>query len=235
MLSPHLVPDVFIRHIALALIARLLQIERFVNVEVPHVIRALTPPVERTHMHFKSCFNKSVLKLSLATVFTLAGAGFSGYSFAADATATASGTVIAPIAIAKATDLSFGKFARGAGGTITVSTSGARTASGVILSSIGSSPAAARFNVTGDANATYSITHSGSASLTNTTGTGGETMTLTKYSDLAADNATSGNVTSGVLNASGAQSIYVGGTLNVAAAQVAGVYSGNVIVTVEYN
>lgn len=186
-------------------------------------------------MSFKFSFNKSAIRLSIASLAALAGATFSGNSFAAEATATASGTVIAPIAVAKATDLSFGKFARGAGGTVTVSTSGARTVSGVIMSSVGSSPTAARFNVTGDPSATYSISHSGSASLTNTTGTGGETMTLTKYSDLTAGNAVSGNVTSGTLNTSGAQSIYVGGSLNVAATQVAGVYTGNVIVTVEYN
>ena len=184
-----------------------------------------------TQFNFKS----RTLKLALISAFAFGAATVGGISAAAEATATASGTVIVPIAIAKTVDLSFGKFAPGAGGTITVSTSGDRTSSGVIMSAIGSSPTAAKFDVTGDADATYSIAHSGTAVLTNTTGVGDETMTLTKFSDLTAGDATTGNVASGTLSAGGAQSIYVGGTLTVGAAQVPGVYTGTVIATVEYN
>jgi len=180
-------------------------------------------------------FKQQALRLALISTFALGGATIGSYSFAAADTAVATGTVIVPIAIAKTVDLSFGKFAPGAGGTVTVSTSGARTVSGVIPSTIGSTITAARFNVTGEANATYSISHSGTAALTNTTGAGAETMALTKYSDLTAGNATSGTAASGTLSAGGAQSIYVGGQLAVDAAQVAGVYTGTVIVTVEYN
>ena len=170
------------------------------------------------------------LKLSLA----LAAASLCGTGMAASDTAVASGTVIQPIAVAKSTDLVFGKFAAGAGGTITVSTNGSRTTSGVITSSSGAAPSAARFNVTGETGATYTITHSGTTTLTNTTGSGGETMVLTKFSDLNAAGATTGTATAGTLTA-GAESIYVGGTLAVAAAQVPGVYAGSIIVTVEYN
>ncbi|MES2325043.1 MAG: DUF4402 domain-containing protein [Pseudomonadota bacterium] len=152
---------------------------------------------------------------------------------AAQATATASGTVVTPIAITAAANLAFGSFAAGAGGTITVSTSGARTSSGVVA--LGASAAAARFDITGSASTTYSISHSGTAVLTNTTGGGGETMALAKFSDLTAGNATSGNVSSGTLDGAGAQSLFVGGTLTVGAAQVPGVYTGTVIATVEYN
>ncbi len=168
------------------------------------------------------------LKLSLAAALALALAVPAG---AATDTATATAIVIVPIAIVKATDMSFGKFARGAGGTVTVSTSGARTASGTILSTIGSSPTAARFNVTGDNNATYAITHSGTTDLTS----GSDTMALAKFSDLTAAGATSGNPATGTLDGTGAQSIYVGGTLTVAANQPTGTYTGTVIVAVEYN
>lgn len=170
-------------------------------------------------------------KLALIAAF---GACVSAPGQAAQATATASGTVVSPIAIAAAANLAFGNFAPGAGGTVTVSTSGARTGSGTVLMGA-STPTAARFNITGAASTTYSITHSGTTVLTNTTGTGAETMALAKFSDLTAGNATTGNAVSGTLDGAGAQSLYVGGTLSVGAAQVPGVYTGTVIATVEYN
>ena len=163
--------------------------------------------------------------------FALGAATFAVSSYAASDTATATANVIAPITITKAVDLVFGRFAPGAGGSVTVSTSGARTATGTILSTIGSTPTAARFNITGDANATYSIAIAPAATLSD----GTNTMALATFSDLTAGNATTGNVASGTLTAGGTQSIYIGGTLTVGAAQVAGAYTGNIVVTVEYN
>jgi spore coat protein U-like protein len=168
-----------------------------------------------------------------SAALALAVGAFSASSFAAEATASAGGTVITPIAITKAADLSFGKFAPGAGGTVTISTSGARTGSGVILSSVGSSPTAARFNVTGDADATYSISINAPTTLSDGAATA-STMGFATFSDLTGGGATSGNVTSGTLTG-GAQSIFVGGTLTVGASQKAASYAGNVTVTVEYN
>ena len=176
----------------------------------------------------------STLKLALMAAMAVASAGLASSSQAASATATASGTVVAPIAIAATGNLAFGSFAAGVGGTVTVSTSGVRATTGPVL--MGSAPgSAARLHITGLAASTYSISHSGSTVLTNTTGTGNETMALAKFSDLTAGNATSGNATSGTLDASGAQSLYVGGALTVAASQVPGLYVGTVIATVEYN
>lgn len=168
------------------------------------------------------------------TTLALGAAVFSGNSFAANAAAVASGTVIEPIAIAKTSDLAFGKFAPGIGGSVTVSTSGARTGAGVILSTIGSAPTAASFDVTGQADATYSIAITPDATLSD--GAAG-TMLLSTFSDLTGGNATSGDVQAGggTLSAVGAQTIYVGGTLTVGAAQTAGDYSGNITVAVEYN
>ena len=176
----------------------------------------------------------SSLKLALLAAMAVVSAGVATSSQAASATATANGTVVTPITIAAAGNLAFGSFARGAGGSVTVSTSGVRATTGPILMGTATS-SAARFNINGTAAATYSITHSGSTVLTNTTGTGGETMALAKFSDLTAGNATSGNATSGTLDAAGAQSLYVGGALTVAATQASGLYVGTVIATVEYN
>lgn len=171
--------------------------------------------------------NNKTLAISL---LALSAATFAANSHAAQATATASGTVIVPIAIAKVTDVSFGKFAPGAGGTVTVSTNNTRTATGAVLSAIGSTPTAARFNVTGDAAATYSIGIAPDATLIS----GVNSMALATFSDLTAGGATSGNAATGTLTA-GAQSIYVGGRLTVGATQAAGAYTGNIVVTVEYN
>ncbi len=173
---------------------------------------------------------RSIFTLALIAAATAAGIGSSTMANAAQATATASGTVVAPIAIAAATNLAFGSFAAGPGGTVTVDTGGARAAAGPIL--VGAAPSsAARFNITGQAGLSFSIVHSGTTVLSN----GVETMTLTKFSDLLGVNGTSGTASVGTLDGAGMQSLFVGGTLTVAAGQVAGVYSGTVIATVEYN
>lgn len=175
---------------------------------------------------FSTKYQQLTLKLACAAAMALAGAG----AHAAQATASASGTVVTPISITVATQLAFGSFAPGTGGTVTVSTSGARTATGALLMS-SSTGTAARFNITGEANTTYSITHSGTTELVS----GASSMSLTKASDLTAANTTSGNVNAGLLDGTGNQSLYVGGTLAVSAAQAPGVYTGTVIATVEYN
>lgn len=69
--------------------------------------------------------------LTLTLVAALSG--FGNGAHAAQASASASGTVVAPIAISAAANLVFGSFAPGAGGMVTVSTSGVRQASGPIL------------------------------------------------------------------------------------------------------
>jgi hypothetical protein len=165
------------------------------------------------------------LALACAAAFALPG-----QSQAASASATSSGIVVVPIAIAKSADLSFGKFAAGLGGTLTVSTSGARTASGVTpLTS--STTTAAKFDVTGENSATYTITVPGTVTLTS----GSDTMTFVPVNDLSGGNATSGTVTSGALDGTGKQSIFVGGVLTVGAAQAPGSYSGSLSLSVDYN
>lgn len=180
-------------------------------------------------------FNRRVSNAAVASVVVLAGTGVLGSAYAAEATSVATSTVLAPIGITAPVVLSFGKFAPGAGGSVTISNSGARTGSGVILSSTSSTQSAARFDVTGEGSSTYAITHSGVTELSGpTVATVVQTMALAKTSDLTGANVTSGNVSSGTLS-SGAQSIYVGGTLTVGASQAAGTYTGAVTVTVEYN
>ncbi len=168
------------------------------------------------------------IKHLAATTLALSAAAFAANSTAAEATATSTATVITPIAITAPVNLVFGSFAPGAGGSVTVS------ASGPVLSAVTATPSAARFDVTGDGSATYSIAIAPSANLS-TGGATPATMALATFSDLTGGGAVSGNVSAGTL-ASGAQSIYVGGTLTVGATQAASTaYAGTVAVTVEYN
>jgi hypothetical protein len=179
-------------------------------------------------------FNRTFRFTALASVFAL-GALSASNSFAAKAAASnSSATVIVPIEISKSADLVFGKFAPGGGGVVTVATDGARTTTGPILSISGSTPTAAKFDVAGDNSSTYGITWSGAIELADSASTP-NTMALSKISDLTAAGATAGEVSSGTLSGSGAQSIYLGGELTVGVAQPDGTYTGDVTATVEYN
>ncbi|MDB5791885.1 MAG: hypothetical protein JWQ80_1909 [Massilia sp.] len=166
----------------------------------------------------------------LATLALALAVAAAGNASAADATAASTGTVVAPIAIAKIADLAFGSFAAGStGGSVTVSPNGTRAVGGGVVGMSGATTAA-QFDVTGQAGSAYSITLDGTATLIS----GSNSMTFTPVSALTASAITSGAVNSGTLTG-GAQSIFVGGVLTVAANQAAGVYGGTVTATVEYN
>ena len=146
----------------------------------------------------------------------------------ASATANANATIITPIAIAFEEHLNFGNIVAGTGtGTVTVNpTTGKRSSLGDVIlpTATPGTVNAARFTVTGLANATYAITLPTSINIS-TTG-GGATMTVTNF--------TSNPSGTGTL-AGGTQTLLVGATLNVDAGQVAGDYTGEFSVTVAYN
>jgi spore coat protein U-like protein len=163
-------------------------------------------------------------------VLALAISG-AGSAMAATTNASSTGVVVTPIAVTKSVDLSFGSFAAGASiGTVILTPAGVRSnTGGVVLT--GGTPAAAKFDVTGQAGLTYSISMTGtSANLTS----GSDTIPFTAISDTSASAITTGIATSGTLTG-GAQSIYVGGKLDVAINQPAGTYTGTVAVDVNYN
>jgi len=132
----------------------------------------------------------------------------------------------APITISNTEPLAFGKFAAGTGGSVLVSTSGARSATGGVVLLSSDPGASARFEVAGDANLTYAITlpANGSASLSNG---GGQSMSLTDFASSPAS--------TGLLSALGRQTVSVGARLNVGPNQQSGSYSGSFIVYVDYN
>jgi hypothetical protein len=170
--------------------------------------------------------------LSAAIVLMTASNAKAQSSTSADAFAT----IIAPITIAKAVDMNFGNVAvqgatsvggaAGTGGTVVLAPGGTRTATGgVTLPGSVGTVTAASFNVTGDGNRTYAITLPSSD------------VTLTHSGNVAtmAINAFTSNPSGTGTLSSGAQTLNVGATLNVAVGQLPGVYTGQFTVMVNYN
>ena len=148
-------------------------------------------------------------------------------AYAASASGDARATVIVPITITKNVELYFGRFTdNGSGGTVTIATDGTRSKTGtVILSTVSGTPTAGTFDVTGDPNATYTITLPADSTVS-LTGVGTAMPVNTFVSNPA---------TTGTLSAGGTQTINVGATLTVNGSQAAGSYTGTYPVTVEYN
>ena len=157
---------------------------------------------------------KQILKLfTLLIIMAL----FSINAFS-QATASASATIINPIAIAKTVDMDFGNVAVDATpGTVILDPAGTRTpGGGCTLPAITGTVTAATFNVTGEAGYTYAITLPAGVTTSSPTPTG----TLT----------------------GGAETLTVGATLHVAGSQTPDTYSssnpggsGDFTVTVNYN
>ena len=160
---------------------------------------------------------KKIYLLALAVI------GFSANSFA-QASATATATIISPISISKTNDLNFGLVASStSAGTVVLTPAGARTPTGVTLSS-GGTTTAASFGVSGQGAYTYAITLPSSITLTD----GTNFMTVNTFTSTPSG--------TGALSG-GTQTVNVGATLNVLANQVAGVYTTGTpfVVTVAYN
>ncbi len=170
---------------------------------------------------------KNITKIFALAVVVL---GFSSTSFAqVTATASTSATIITPIAISKSVNMNFGNVAVNPvdAGTVALSTASVRTKTGgVTLPVVTGTVTAAKFVVTGEGSSTYTISLPGTITLTSLLGS--NTMTV--------DNFISNPATTGAL-VSGTQDVFVGATLNVAAAQAAGTYTNaaDLAVTVNYN
>ena len=128
--------------------------------------------------------------------------------------------------IGVSSNLSFGSFLAGSGGTVTVGPSGSRSKSGgVLLIGQGAGAAAAQFIVTGTPNASYAITLPSD-----------NTVTLADENShtLALNGFVSSPGGSGLLSAGGSQLLRVGATLSVGNGQAVGSYAGSFSVTVNF-
>jgi hypothetical protein len=163
----------------------------------------------------------------------VASALFATKSFAqVSATATASADIVAPIAITKTGDMNFGVVARtNVNGWVQLSAAGVRTTSGGadLLAQAGT-VTPATFTVTGEAGYTYAITLPNTVTMTNTTGTGAETMVVQNF--VSSPTVAAG----GVLNG-GTQTLSVGAELALLGNEASGNYiTGTAFtVTVNYN
>jgi len=161
--------------------------------------------------------------------------GFGATAFAQSTTsATATATIITPIAITSDQNMSFGNIAvqSATGGTVVLAPDASRTATAGVTATagLGGTLTAARFTVTGLGSSVYTI----NLPSTHTIKHSSSTVTMT------VDNFKRSNGTStSTLSAGGSEIFTVGATLNVAGGQAPGVYtseSGSGFeVTVNYN
>ncbi|SHN28939.1 DUF4402 domain-containing protein [Chitinophaga sp. CF418] len=144
------------------------------------------------------------------------------------ATATATATIVTPISITKDVDMNFGNVAvrSSAGGTVVLTPAGNRSATGGVTlpTTATGTVTAASFTVNGTSGYTYAITLPSSVTITS----GSNTMTVNTFTS---DPNGAGTLTGG------SETLNVGATLNVTAAQPAGTYVSATPfnVTVNYN
>lgn len=143
---------------------------------------------------------------------------------AASANSTVGATVLGSISSSTLLNLNFGEFTAGpVAGSVILTPSGTRSSSGgVSLSPAGiSNPA--MFSVTGNPNATFTITLPTSLLINDNFG---NSMTVSNFGSLPANN--------GQLSAAGQAIVSVGGTLNVTPNQPMGGYNSIMVVTLNY-
>ncbi|MFA7041190.1 MAG: DUF4402 domain-containing protein [Bacteroidales bacterium] len=176
------------------------------------------------------------MKTTILKFFTLSAAifAFSTISFGQQegtASATSSVTIIKPITITKVRDLVFGSIVSSSTNDVdvvataventVVSTTGFGVNEGDPLSVTGDTRTSAQFDITGDANETFSIVHDATVTMAGP----GASMTVTLSKNLN----NSGNALS-----LGAATLYMGGSFTIPADQTEGLYSGQFDVTVAY-
>ena len=167
-------------------------------------------------------------KVTKLFALTLIMASFAVSAFGqSTAQATATATILTPIAISKTVDMNFGNLsASGTAGTVVLTPAGGRSATGGVTLMPAGTVTAASFTVTGLIGTTYAITLPVSATIE----IGVNTMTVDNF------NSTPTVVAGGSL-ATGTETLLVGATLQVGVGQVAGVYTSVTPfdVTVNYN
>lgn len=140
---------------------------------------------------------------------------------------TSSAVLVRTLSIASTSALDFGTFAPGAApGTVVMSSSGTRTASGGVTLVTSSNGSAATINLTGTPSTAYTVSLPATALLTSDTG--GATMTLNSFT-------TTLTGLQGTLSTSGTGSFGIGGTLAVSGSQAIATYSATFTVTLAYD
>jgi len=161
------------------------------------------------------------------------------------ATATAQVAVLTPGSMVKIQDMNFGSLAQYSGTATIVMTASVSPTCTVTGNIIRSGPCqAAGFSVSGRKNWLVRIRELNSGVVT-LNGPSGATMTMTNFTiGMNASDVTSvpgGGQSTGLFgrwridNNTGITNFYIGGKLNVGAAQAVGVYHGTLVIQVQYN
>ncbi len=173
---------------------------------------------------------RAVLALcALAGLGVSAGAARAQPANSSVSQGAAQAAIVAPLKITAGTMLRFGQFANATtAGTLTVDSTGAVSTTGGMIGAntfaqTGTGRGNATFSVTGNANAAFGVTVSTNVQLAN----GANRMAVTGFTGNVANSAA-------VLDATGNFTLNVGATLNVAANQAIGTYSGTYVLTVIY-
>jgi len=164
---------------------------------------------------------KQIVKIFFAAIVMIAFSVTANAQGSATASGNAAARIIAPITLTAVNTLHFGTMFNNAGGTVTVTTAGARSATGVNLSALAPVHSAGSFDVGGEAGFTYSITLPSDGTVT--IASGGNTMAINGFNHDAGATPTV------------PQTFNVGAVLTVAAGQPSGLYTGTYSVTVAYN
>ena len=130
-------------------------------------------------------------------------------------------------AITNLQGLSFGRFVANAGGTVTISAAGLRSAAGAVLLLQSGGGAAARFQITGgqsNAQCNFSFPPGGEIILT---GPGESSMVVNNFTSSLANPIQ--------LNAAGGALLDFGATLHVGSNQAPGSYQGSFAISVNFN
>ena len=131
------------------------------------------------------------------------------------------------ITVTKTSDLRFGTLMRGAG-SITISPSGTRSATGLAAFAPGSTAAAAEFDITGEGGQAIGVTVPATFTLTS----GANTLTVTTSNNLPGD--TSAQTLGSSIGSDATLTVGVGGSLPLTASTPSGTYTGSFTVTASY-
>lgn len=135
----------------------------------------------------------------------------------------------APIIVSGTVDLHFGSFTEsGAGGTVVVTTAGARTVTGSVTEITGGGlERAGSFNVSGSTGLAMDVDVTPtSVNISN----GGDTMVVNNFNLVSVAGGDSNVITL----AAPSSAFAIGATLNVGSGQASGVYTGHYTLTVDY-
>ena len=171
---------------------------------------------------------RTVLKVAVAAAAMMTAAQASAQTSATVSDTTGSTTIIAPISLTRAGNLSFGTVTRPTSGSalVKITPAGALTVDGGGAVTAGGTATVPTYTVGGENNKAFNITM-GPLSMAGPTGSTAIAVTLA--------HSLSTGTPSGTLSSSGSATFTVGGEFTITPSTVVGTYSGTFPVTVTYN